>query len=534
MAKANPATCNSLRKLGLEELQIEKLTNKWSTKTDMEKASADDLMSVGGISEEQAAAIKGRAAKKVPSLKKQEKSEKKPLPASEFHQPKKAPVMNEFELKLKKICDDNGYQISQKVICEIARRIREIDVSEAKQKEILRRTHEKYREHMMDPNESAGIIAAQSIGEPGTQMTMRTFHYAGVAEINVTLGLPRLIEIVDARRQPSTPVMSVYLKPEYARDQEKVKRLAAEIETTQMKDIAKTETDTDEMHITFKLDDKKMDQHGVQWATVCEKIRKLGFIDVADLRSVAKDHAKVIDKLVKSKARALVRFDNADLTIVVGLNWEQMLGDMAEKFTQEERDSVYEKISFQSSYIEMQKIFDVMKQLKISGVNNINRAIIKKEGDEWVIYTEGTNLQEVLERPEVDNTRSWTNSIQEVFEVLGVEAARRAIIDEAHRTLSEQGLSVDIRHIMLVADLMTADGDVKAIGRHGISGRKSSVLARAAFEITAAHLLHAALTGEEDELKGVAENIIVGQPVTLGTGAVNLIYKYPKGGAKHG
>ncbi|MFA5311951.1 MAG: DNA-directed RNA polymerase subunit A'', partial [Methanomassiliicoccales archaeon] len=83
---------------------------------------------------------------------------------------------------------------------------------------------------------------------------------------------------------------------------------------------------------------------------------------------------------------------------------------------------------------------------------------------------------------------------------------------------------VDIRHIMLVSDLMTADGDVKAIGRHGISGRKSSVLARAAFEITAAHLLHAALTGEEDHLDGVAENIIVGQPVTLGTGAVNLVY----------
>ena len=131
----------------------------------------------------------------------------------------------------------------------------------------------------------------------------------------------------------------------------------------------------------------------------------------------------------------------------------------------------------------------------------------------------------------LDHTRAYTNSIQEVNEVLGVEAARNSIIEEASRTLDEQGLSVDIRHIMLVADLMTADGDVKAIGRHGISGRKSSVLARAAFEITAAHLLTAAMTGEEDHLDGVAENIIVGQPVTLGTGAVNLVYAPVKKGA---
>ena len=112
-----------------------------------------------------------------------------------------------------------------------------------------------------------------------------------------------------------------------------------------------------------------------------------------------------------------------------------------------------------------------------------------------------------------------------------MEAARNSIIEEASHTLDEQGLSVDIRHIMLVADLMTNDGDVKAIGRHGISGRKSSVLARAAFEITAAHLLTAAMTGEEDHLDGVAENIIVGQPVTLGTGAINLVYAPVRKGA---
>jgi DNA-directed RNA polymerase subunit A" len=167
----------------------------------------------------------------------------------------------------------------------------------------------------------------------------------------------------------------------------------------------------------------------------------------------------------------------------------------------------------------------------IQGLDGIERAILRKTGNEYIIYTAGSNLRDVLAQEKVDRKRTTTNSIQEIYEVLGVEAARNSIIHEASRTLEEQGLSVDIRHIMLVADLMTNDGDVKAIGRHGISGRKSSVLARAAFEITATHLLHAALTGESDDLDGVAENIIVGQPVTLGTGAVNLVYvpkKKPK------
>jgi DNA-directed RNA polymerase beta' subunit len=125
----------------------------------------------------------------------------------------------------------------------------------------------------------------------------------------------------------------------------------------------------------------------------------------------------------------------------------------------------------------------------------------------------------------VDTTRTTTNNFREIYEVLGVEAARTAIMNEAYKTLSEQGLTVDIRHLMLVSDVMTVDGNIRAIGRHGISGEKSSVLARAAFEITVNHLLEAGMIGEIDPLEGVAENIIVGQPVSLGTGAVTLQMK---------
>jgi len=145
------------------------------------------------------------------------------------------------------------------------------------------------------------------------------------------------------------------------------------------------------------------------------------------------------------------------------------------------------------------------------------------EGDEYVVYTEGSNFREILGMPEVDFTRTVTNDIHEIAEVLGIEAARNAIINEAMKTLEEQGLEVDIRHIMLVADMMTSSGEIRQVGRHGISGEKASVLARASFEITTKHLFDACLRGEKDRLDGIIENVIAGQPIPLGTGSVELI-----------
>jgi DNA-directed RNA polymerase subunit A" len=170
------------------------------------------------------------------------------------------------------------------------------------------------------------------------------------------------------------------------------------------------------------------------------------------------------------------------------------------------------------------RISEDVKATNLAGIEDIQRAIIRHGEDGYIIYTEGSNFEEVMRHPHVDKYKTTTNNIEEIYRVLGIEAARNAVILEASHTLSEQGLIVDIRHIMLVADIMTNDGVLRAIGRHGISGKKYSVLARAAFEITSQHLLTAGRRGETDELKGVAENIIIGQPITLGTGAVTLEY----------
>ena len=133
-------------------------------------------------------------------------------------------------------------------------------------------------------------------------------------------------------------------------------------------------------------------------------------------------------------------------------------------------------------------------------------------------------LSRVSDMEGIDRARTYTNNIIEIFAYLGIEAARQAIIDELQLTLDGARLEVDPRHLLVVSDVMTSEGEVRAIGRHGVSGTKHSILARAAFEVTVNHLLKAGIIGERDNLTGVAENIIVGQPISLGTGSVQLYY----------
>jgi DNA-directed RNA polymerase subunit A" len=471
---ARKDTMNALRKRGIPNSVVDKLLTKYNTIGEVASAGTTELMGLGLTEGEAADALKKTGKGKRETLKKVEKQEQVPEigPTVDFHLVDKTRRLTTLEKRMLVLLGSMGIDLPQKVITDIASRIEGIAIPEAKIKEILQKANLRYGEHQMDANESAGILAAQSIGEPGTQMTMRTFHYAGVAEINVTLGLPRLIEIVDARRVPSTPMMEVHIQPKYQDNVDVVRRVASKIEKTTLLDIADIETDIVNMKVIVHPDPIKMEQKAISMEQIKERLNK------------------------DRRLRNLVQIEGEHIVIS----------------------------SEEPSFKKLQAIVQATRDSVIQGIDGIERAILRKQGNEYVIYTAGSNLRDVLIEDKVDRIRTTTNSIQEIYDVLGVEAARNSIINEASRTLEEQGLTVDIRHIMLVSDLMTNDGDVKAIGRHGISGRKSSVLARAAFEITATHLLHAALTGETDYLDGVAENIIVGQPVTLGTGAVNLEY----------
>ncbi|WP_297439262.1 DNA-directed RNA polymerase subunit A'' [Thermococcus sp.] len=333
-----------------------------------------------------------------------------------------------------------------------------------------------YEEALIEPGEAIGTVAAQSMGEPSTQMTLNTFHYAGVAEINVTLGLPRIIEIVDARKNPSTPIMTVYLDDKHRHDREKAMEVAKRIEGTTIENLAR-EMSIDILNFEFivEVDPERLEKSGLDM----ERIQK---------------------KLEGSFKSA--EFETEGYTLIM-------------------RPKKVTKLS------DLRKLAEKVKKHRLKGLSGVGKTVIRKEGDEYIIYTEGSNFKQVLKVPGVDPTRTRTNNIHEIAEVLGIEAARNAIIEEIVNTMREQGLEVDVRHIMLVADMMTLDGVILPIGRHGIVGEKASVLARAAFEITTQHLFEAAERGESDPLNGVVENVLIGQPVPVGTGIVKLAMDLP-------
>ena len=415
---------------------------------------------------------KEKKVKKKSTLKKTAKIKVRTIPPP-IKKPEDPPEIKEIKKDIYKILKDKSLPLS--IIDDIATRVVDDKKLKTKLNDILSKTLAEYERNSIDPSEACGIIGAQSIGEPGTQMTMRTFHYAGVAEINVTLGLPRLIEIVDARSIPSTPMMNIYLWGKYRLNPDLAKDVANQIEITKLNDVADIETDLTNIVIRINPDTKTMKKKGSTIDDLLESVKKIKKIDA---------------KIERGKI----------------------------KITLDE-----------PSYKKLLNVNEVLSDLKVKGIDGIKRIIIRKEPEEgYVIYSEGSNLEKVLEIEGVDPYRTTTNDIQAVGKVLGIEAARNMIIQEAYNTLMEQGLNVDRRHIMIVADVMTSNGSIKAIGRHGVSGEKSSVLSRAAFEITVNHLLDASRRGEADTLGGVAENIIVGQPVNLGTGAVELVMKRSK------
>ncbi|MCR6690824.1 MAG: DNA-directed RNA polymerase subunit A'' [archaeon YNP-LCB-003-016] len=357
------------------------------------------------------------------------------------------------------------------IIEELKVKLQNIKLTKETLKKILDRVVNEYLNSLVEPGEPVGAVAAQSVGEPSTQMTLRTFHYAGVREFNVTLGLPRLIEVLDARRNPSTPMMTIYLDEEHKYDEEKAKEVARMIETTYIENIIKNvEIDFVSASITLLMDLEVMRDKGIDMENVVNVIEKMNIGEVE----------------VQGEDKIIIH------TNIYEIN-------------------------------RLQKIKNRIMSTKVKGVKGINRVIVRKEKNEYVLYTEGSNLAAVLRIKGVDATRVYTNNIHEIEEVLGIEAARNAIIKEAMGVLEEQGLDVDIRHVMLIADMMTADGTIKQIGRHGVSGEKPSVLARAAFEVTINHLLEASVRGEKDELLGVTENVIVGQIVPVGTGIVQML-----------
>ena len=322
----------------------------------------------------------------------------------------------------------------------------------------------------IQPGESVGVTTSQSFGEASTQMVLNVFHSAGVAEVQVTLGLPRLIEIFDARKEPSTPAMEIYLDKD-SNNEKDARSIAEKIKEVKLEEIAsEVRMDFSGKKIEIELDNDALKRVHVGAQKIAERL-----------------HEKGIE--VKQKDNSLI-LKTPDL-----------------------------------GFREMYKIKEKLKNTIISGIKNISQVVVAHRGKDFVILTSGSNLKEVIEFKGVDKRKIFTNNIHEVASVLGIESAREAILLEIKKVLDSQGLDIDERHLDLISDAMTNTGLVKGVTRMGIISSKSSIFARAAFETPDKQFVNATIQGKKDELASVIENIILNQPIPVGTGLPGLLVK---------
>jgi len=377
--------------------------------------------------------------------------------------------------KLEELREDG---IPDDLIFEIKEKLKDVDLEEEQLEYLLNKVYINYNNAIVEASEPVGTIAAQSIGEPGTQMTLRTFHYAGVEEFSVTQGLPRLIEIVDARRFPSTPNMTIFLTDEYRKTEKEAIKVHNRIEQIRIEQI------THDVDLDF-----------VDWNIIINLIP-----EICENKGI--DIDEIPDVLKRYKKKGTIKREGNSIIIDPGIEDLQKLQKLREK---------------------------ILKKV-VKGVRGIKRGLLTpaENNSEWIIKTEGTNLSGVVQIEGVDAARVVSNHLHEVEKLFGIEAARSLIINEAKSVLEQQGLDVDLRHLLILADLMCNTGTIQSIGRHGISGSKTSVFARAAFEVTVNQLLDAGIYGEEERLLGIPENVIVGQVCPIGTGRVEIQFDIDK------
>ncbi|KAF9764400.1 DNA-directed RNA polymerase III subunit rpc1 [Nosema granulosis] len=333
----------------------------------------------------------------------------------------------------------------------------------------------KIKTTLIEPGTAVGAIAGQSIGEPGTQMTLKTFHFAGVASMNITLGVPRLKEIINAVANINTPIINVSLTHKTLFEAQAAR---GRILRVQFKDICKRISESvsrEAMFVDFELD--------------VDLMRKLCL-------QIDANHIK--HRLSIPEAVTVIE----NRTIRVNL-----------------------KGSTSQSLYSFERLKKKILNTVVSGINSINKVVIHNEKGEYKLILEGSGILKVFGVNGVDFSTTVGNGILETQEILGIEAARSLIIDEIEYTVGKHGIKIDPRHVMLLADTMTYKGEVLGITRFGISKMSCSTLMLASFEQTADHLFEAAMRSKEDDVGGVSESIILGRPISIGTGGIDLFWE---------
>jgi len=405
---------------------------------------------------------------------------------------------------------------------------------------------------LSQPGDLVGVISAQSIGEPSTQMTLNTFHFAGVSsKSQVTRGLSRFKELLSTTKNVKSPYLTVYLKDPYSTNKEKASKIVNEIAIITIKNVVlKSE-------IYFEPDAHKLNNTNYTDPGLLEIYNK--FEDLVEdncdtirnpwVLRLEIDRKKLIDKNIKmndiyyaiiSKFNSPLEGENDDIScifsddnagnLILRIQYINKLSEDTYDCDTPEEDTICILRALENT---------ILNDIVLTGIKNIQNASMSKNDDnhvynmdscsfenkpEWVIDTTGSNLIDIFKHPAVDATRTISNDIHEVFDVLGIEAARTILINEIDEIFSQSSSYVNHRHLALLADVMTNKGGLMSIDRHGINKSDRGPLAKCSFEETPDIISRAAIFGELDKVAGVSSNIMLGQEVPIGTGTVELLF----------
>mmetsp|Transcript_6506 Transcript_6506/g.9894 ORF Transcript_6506/g.9894 Transcript_6506/m.9894 type:complete len:1765 (+) Transcript_6506:67-5361(+) len=446
------------------------------------------------------------------------------------------------------------YRILIRSLLASKRVLKDWRLSEAALNWVLGEIETRFNRAKVNPGEMAGVLAAQSVGEPATQMTLNTFHYAGVSAKNVTLGVPRLKEIINVAKSPKTPGLTVYLQEEVSGDADIAKLVHSMIEYTVLGDVVKlTEIyyDADIKNTVVEKDREFVKEYYDLGDETDDDLRRLSpwVLRVELNQTVFFDKKLKMNEIVReiqneygTDLNVLVTDDNAD-DLIVRVRIVNDIPANAGGGVDEDGNPIP---FLEEEEVEMGQEDDVflkrleksmLSSLKLRGVEDIKKVFMRGGAkrsvwdndvgfgvkDEWVLETDGTNLMAVLGVDYVDASRTISNNIVEVFVVLGIEGVRGAILSELRNVISFDGSYVNYRHLACLVDVMTMHGHLMAIDRHGINRVDSGPLLRASFEETVDMLMDSAVFAEEEVLKGVTENIMMGQLARVGTGDMDLL-----------
>ncbi|KAL4297038.1 hypothetical protein GQ457_12G029390 [Hibiscus cannabinus] len=352
----------------------------------------------------------------------------------------------------------------------------------------------RYRSKVIEAGTAIGAIGAQSIGEPGTQMTLKTFHFAGVASMNITQGVPRIKEIINAAKKISTPIITAEL--EFDDNVNVARMVRGRIEKTVLGQVAKSI----KIVMTSRLASVviSLDMERIQDAQlyIDANVVKESILQTPKLK-LKEQHVKVLD------VKKLEVVPPADRS----------------------------KIHF-----ELHALKNLLPMVLVKGIKTVERAVIaekksnnksqnKEVKKQYQLFVEGMGLLSVMGIEGIEGRKTMSNHVMELLHVLGIEAARSCIINEIASTMASHGMSIDIRHMMLLADVMTSRGEILGITRFGIQKMGKSILMLASFEKTGDHLFNASVNGRDDRIEGVTECIIMGVPMPLGTGILKVMQR---------